>query len=198
MRVHSFQTSFINQFWTFNHTFNQPYDFVQMTGPYFSSIASMCKIFNSYVWIMSSQFQTSLYATANLLSQADLEIEASRLFNVFVNRISASSMLLYDHVIGAQALYQPLDTTMSSFKLRFRSDGHTEVEPQTFDGCSCLLKPKECSKSSALYTYHTENASFTLDHPTGWDQCELFTIVIFIAFEFSMLVLCRVLPQGEL
>ena len=154
--------AFINQFWTFNQTFNLPYDFVQMTGSYFSSIASMCNIFTSFIWITSSQFRTSLFATANLLSPANLEIEASRLLNTFLSRISASSMLLYDHMVGAQALYQPLDTTMSAFNLQFTSDGSTEVKPQTFDGCSCLLKPKECSKSSALYTYHAENDSYTL------------------------------------
>lgn len=159
---------FIDQFWTLSDTRMHLTDFAQLTGPYFSSMASLCKMFNGLIWFLLNAFRTSLFATANLLSPANLESEANKLLNTFRDRISEASTILYEHTVDAQALVQSLDVTMSSFNLSITSNGSIQIHPVTLDNCSCVLNSHSCSKQAGLFIREASDQSLQfLSTPDG-------------------------------
>lgn len=152
---------FIQQFWRLNTTVSDPTDFLRISGSYFSSIASMCQMFQNFALYLLDRFHKSLFTTANLLSRSDFESEVNKLLRTFKNRMSDSSTVLHDHVFDGQTLYQPLDVAMSSFNLRLATGRNILIEPITFDSCSCILESRTCSQQASLYTYNSTNDSFT-------------------------------------
>ena len=152
---------FIQQFWRLNTTKSDPTDFLRIIGSYFSSIASMCSIFRNYAGSLLSGFHKSLFTTANLFSRSDFESEANKLLATFVNRISDVSMILHDHILDTQGIFQPIDVEMSAFRMKLISNESIQVEPIVFNDCSCILEPRTCSQQTSLYKYHSLNDSFT-------------------------------------
>lgn len=158
-------SNFIHQLWIFNNTNSHPYDFVSMTGSYFSTISTFCNVFTSLVLYSLNRFQVSLFSAAHVPSSSDFQNQAEKLLNIFKSQISSTSTVLHDHIFDIQAIYQPLPITVSAFSLRVTSNDSILVEPNLLDNCSCLTDWKSCSTQAGLYTYDSMNSSFTLSAP---------------------------------
>ena len=152
--------AFISQFWSYNITQSHPYDFLSMTGNYFSSLATLCNIFSTFIQYFTSVFRSSLFSNGNLPSSTDLEAEAQKLITSFVNQISYVSTSVHDDFFNIQMLYQPLSTTMSSFILKITANRSIEIEPRNIDNCSCILESNSCFADAGFYAFVPDNDSF--------------------------------------
>lgn len=153
---------FISQFWTLNNTHHHPYDFIPMTGSYFSAVATICNVFSVLISLFINNLQRTSFSTVTVLSSMNLAAQVNKSINGFKNQISDFSNVVHDYILSIQPTYQPLSMSMSSFSLQITSNDSIQIEPIDFNGCSCLLESHKCSEAAGLYVYDLANDSFIL------------------------------------
>lgn len=154
--------AFLHQFSMYNNTFYHPFDFVPMTVSYFSSLTTVCKIFTTHVWYQTAAFRGNLFTTGNLLSSADLHVEANRMINKYKKDTFNIADIMHSNMFDAQQVMQPLSASGPFYRLDLSHNNTLRVIATDFNNCSCLLDSSICSVDAGIYMIDDTNTTFTL------------------------------------
>ena len=153
---------FFNQLYLFNQTKIQRADFMAMSAPYFTWIASFCTLCQVLIYDLYSSFQKELFVNAKLLPENIFTKQTDDIIKSFIDSSSIRFIRSLTELLELTTSYQVLSASYSSFDLQVTSNGSIRIDPVGFDNCSCLLEPKTCSTAAGFYSYDSSNDSFTL------------------------------------
>lgn len=145
--------SFIAQLLTFDPTQNHPYDFMTNSGIYFTHLALLCQLVQTYVNTAFADYMDTLFLTSTLLTPDTFDLEMKRQAKSksdFVKRYVAHAFL---DALQLSSKFFGISTVYTPFNLRVTDEGSIAVAPSDFFNCSCVTHPETCSTHAAFYSY---------------------------------------------
>ena len=153
---------FINQLFVFNRTIVHRADFMSMSAPYFTWIASFCTLCRVVIYNFYNSFQKELFVNAKLLPKNIFAKQTDEIIQSFINSAIVTFVRSLTELLELTTSYQGLTASYSTFDLRVTSNNSIRIDPIGFDNCSCLLESKTCSTPAGFYSYDSSHNSFTL------------------------------------
>jgi hypothetical protein len=153
---------FIGQLAMFDTTNTYQYDFMTMSGVYFTHILLLCQLVeeydnNAYDGYLDEVSTTSQLMTSDQFNEKFNSQTISRIgfIKTYINHAILDVLQFSSKSYGIPILY-------TYFNMEVTANGSIRTGPSHFFNCSCITNPDTCSTDAAFYTYTPSNDTWTL------------------------------------
>ena len=153
---------FFGQLATFDTTNTHQYDFMTMSGVYFTHVLLLCQLVEEYASSTYDVYLNDVFTTSKLMTSDKFQEKLQSQTNSRIGFIKTYMNHAILDVLQFSSKSYGIPTLYTYFNMEVTADGSIKTGLSYFFNCSCITSPDTCFTDAAFYAYTPSNNTLTL------------------------------------